>query len=73
MDPPVTRYIQRDGAALAYQIVGEGPHPIAWFFEDMMHPDLMWTDPHFHYNFERWGVTSMRMVYELDPNEMAGV
>ncbi|WP_432678808.1 alpha/beta fold hydrolase [Rhodococcus pyridinivorans] len=49
----MTRYIQRDGAALAYQIVGEGPHPIAWFFEDMMHPDLMWTDPHFHYNFER--------------------
>ncbi len=53
MDPPVTRYIQRDGNALAYQAVGEGPHPIAWFFEDMMHPDLMWTDPHFHYNFER--------------------
>ena len=53
MDPPVTRYIQRDGNALAYQAVGEGPHPIAWFCEDMMHPDLMWTDPHFHYNFER--------------------
>lgn len=53
MDPPATRYIQRDGDALAYQVVGEGPHPIAWFFEDMMHPDLMWTDPHFHYNFER--------------------
>ncbi|MFD6859715.1 adenylate/guanylate cyclase domain-containing protein [Rhodococcus sp. NPDC060090] len=53
MDPPVTRYIQRDGHALAYQVVGEGPHPVAWFFEDMMHPDLMWTDPHLHYNFER--------------------
>lgn len=53
MDPPVTRYIQRDGHALAYQVVGEGPHPVAWFCEDMMHPDLMWTDPHFHYNFER--------------------
>ncbi|MGW0018677.1 adenylate/guanylate cyclase domain-containing protein [Rhodococcus sp. NPDC003382] len=53
MDPPVTRYIQRDGHALAYQLVGGGPHPVAWFFEDMMHPDLMWTDPHLHYNFER--------------------
>ncbi len=53
MDPPVTRYIQRDGRALAYQVVEGGPHPVAWFCEDVLHPDLMWTDPHLHYNFER--------------------
>ena len=25
MDPPITRYVDRDGAALAFQVVGDGP------------------------------------------------
>lgn len=53
MDPPVTRYVQREGHALAYQVMGNGPRAVAWFFEVMMHPDLMWTDPHLHYNLKR--------------------
>ncbi|MGW4479805.1 adenylate/guanylate cyclase domain-containing protein [Rhodococcus triatomae] len=55
MDPPVTRYVQRDGHALAYQVSGDGDPTVVWFFEIGLHPDLMWTDPHLQYLFERAG------------------
>ncbi|MGW0174237.1 adenylate/guanylate cyclase domain-containing protein [Rhodococcus sp. NPDC003322] len=64
MDPPVTRYVQRDGNALAYQVVGDGPRTVAWFFEVMMHPDLMWTDPHLHYNFERCSTYARSLFFQ---------
>ncbi|MFD1812269.1 adenylate/guanylate cyclase domain-containing protein, partial [Rhodococcus gannanensis] len=51
-----------DGHALAYQTVGDSPVTVAWFFEIMMHPDLMWTDPHLHYNIER-GTTYSRSLF----------
>ncbi|SNS57237.1 adenylate/guanylate cyclase domain-containing protein [Rhodococcoides kyotonense] len=53
MDPPVTRYVQRDGDALAYQLVGDGDADVVWFFEINMHLDLMWTDPQMNYLMER--------------------
>ena len=53
MDPPGTRYVERDGHALAYQVVGEGGADVVLFLEIGLHPDLMWTDPHIHYVFER--------------------
>ncbi|CRK53914.1 Hydrolase [Rhodococcus sp. RD6.2] len=53
MDPPTTRYVQRDGNALAYQVLGDGQPEVVWYFEIGLHPDLMWTDPHLHYLFER--------------------
>lgn len=53
MDPPVTRYVQRDGHALAYQVLGESGPAVVWYLEIGLHPDLMWTDPHLHYLFER--------------------
>lgn len=62
MDPPVTRYVERDGHALAYQVVGEGGVDVVLFLEIGLHPDLMWTDPHIHYLFER-AATFSRTVY----------
>ncbi|ANZ27396.1 cyclase [Rhodococcus sp. WB1] len=62
MDPPVTRYLPRDGHGLAYQVVGEGPVDVVWFLEIQTHLDLMWTDPHLHYLIERNG-TFGRSVY----------
>ncbi|RVW08715.1 adenylate/guanylate cyclase domain-containing protein [Prescottella agglutinans] len=53
MDPPVTRYVQRAGRALAYQVVGDDGHDVVWFMEINLHLDLMWTDPHIHYLLER--------------------
>ena len=53
MDPVATDYIDRDGAALAYQVVGDGPVDVVNFMELVLHLDLMWTDPDMHHQFER--------------------
>ena len=53
MDPVPTHYIDRDGAALAYQVVGEGPVDVVNFLEMLFHLDLCWTDPDIHHVFER--------------------
>ena len=62
MDPVPTRYIDRDGAALAYQVVGEGPVAVVVFLELGQHLDLCWTDPDIHHVFER-GASYSRTVY----------
>ncbi|QYB01263.1 adenylate/guanylate cyclase domain-containing protein [Rhodococcus sp. USK10] len=62
MDPPVVQYVQRDGHALAYQVVGGGALDVVWLFEINMHLDLMWTDPQIHYLMER-GSTFARTAY----------
>jgi class 3 adenylate cyclase/pimeloyl-ACP methyl ester carboxylesterase len=62
MDPVPTHYIDRDGAALAYQVVGEGPVDVVNFMELVFHNDLCWTDPDLHHVFER-GATYSRTVY----------
>lgn len=53
MDPAPTFYIERDGAALAYQVVGDGPVDVLYFNELPLHLDLFWTDPHMHHALER--------------------
>jgi class 3 adenylate cyclase len=53
MDPVPTQYIDRDGAALAYQVVGDGPVDMVCFWEINMHLDLCWTDPDIHHLYER--------------------
>jgi class 3 adenylate cyclase/pimeloyl-ACP methyl ester carboxylesterase len=62
MDPVPTRYIDCDGAALAYQIVGDGPADVVVFLELGQHLDLCWTDPDIHHVFER-GASYARTVY----------
>lgn len=41
---------------------GENTADVVLFLEIGLHPDLMWTDPHIHYVFER-AATFCRMVY----------
>ena len=53
MDPPPTQYIDRDGAALAYQVVGDGPANVVQFYDVFGHLDLQLTDPDINHNFER--------------------
>ncbi|SDC48747.1 adenylate/guanylate cyclase domain-containing protein [Rhodococcus tukisamuensis] len=62
MDPPEIQYVDREGSALAYQVVGDGDLDVVWFFEFNLHLDLMWTDPHVHYLMER-GSTFARTTY----------
>lgn len=56
MDPVATRYIDRDGAALAYQVVGDGPHDVVGVYEAFQHLDLQMTDPDINHNIERIAV-----------------
>ena len=53
MDPVPTQYVDRDGAALAYQVVGDGPVDVVGYWDIAMHLDLAWTDPGLHHVFER--------------------
>ena len=53
MDPVPTQYIDRDGAALAYQVIGDGSVDVACFYECFQHLDLQMTDPDINYNVER--------------------
>jgi class 3 adenylate cyclase/pimeloyl-ACP methyl ester carboxylesterase len=62
MDPVPTHYIDRDGAALAYQVVGEGPVDVVNVMELVFHNDLCWTDPDIHHVFER-GASYSRTAY----------
>ncbi len=62
MDPVPTRYIDRDGAALAYQVVGDGPVDVVIYLELGQHLDLCWTDPDIHHIYER-GANYARTVY----------
>ena len=48
MDLPVTSYLDRDGASLAYQVEGTGPVDVVLYLEITQHLDLAWTDPHLH-------------------------
>ncbi|MEO6472239.1 MAG: hypothetical protein ABIR57_09905 [Aeromicrobium sp.] len=62
MDPVATHYIDRDGAALAYQVVGDGPFDVVHFYEAFQHLDLQLTDPDINYNVERMA-RFLRTVY----------
>jgi class 3 adenylate cyclase/pimeloyl-ACP methyl ester carboxylesterase len=53
MDAPPARYLDRDGALLAYQVVGNGPADVLWVGEIAQHFDLAWTDPDIHEAYER--------------------
>ena len=46
MRPPDTRYIDRDGAGLAYQVFGTGSAEFVYYGSEIMHLDLLWADPH---------------------------
>jgi hypothetical protein len=48
MDAPEAEYVERDGAQLAYQVVGEGEVDVLVVGETAQHFDLCWTDPYIH-------------------------
>ncbi|MEO6472238.1 MAG: adenylate/guanylate cyclase domain-containing protein [Aeromicrobium sp.] len=62
MDTVPTHYIDRDGAALAYQVIGDGPVDLVFFFEIGQHLDLSWSDPDIHRVYER-AASYSRAVY----------
>ena len=65
MDPVPTQYIDRDGAALAYQVVGDGPVDVVCFWDIAQHLDLCWTDPDIHHLFGRGASYSRTVHFQL--------
>jgi class 3 adenylate cyclase/pimeloyl-ACP methyl ester carboxylesterase len=53
MHPPPVRYLDREGASLAYQVVSDGPVAAIACMEAIQHLDLSWMDPDQHHNIER--------------------
>jgi class 3 adenylate cyclase/predicted alpha/beta hydrolase len=45
VQPPSTRYAERDGVSIAYQIIGDGPIDMLLAPGFVSHLDLQWTDP----------------------------
>lgn len=45
MASPDTRYIDRDGSTLAYQVFGSGPAEFFFFANVNQHLDLLWSNP----------------------------
>jgi class 3 adenylate cyclase/pimeloyl-ACP methyl ester carboxylesterase len=45
VQPPPTRYVERNGVSIAYQIVGDGPIDMLVAPGFVSHLDLQWTDP----------------------------
>lgn len=64
MDPAPTRYIDRDGAALAYQAFGDGPYNMVVYADIIQHPDLCWTDPDTHHNMQRVGQKGRTVFFQ---------
>ena len=65
MDPVPTQYIDRDGAAFAFQVVGDGPVDVVNFLELVQHLDLAWTNPDLHHNFEHSATYSRTAYFQL--------
>lgn len=61
---PTTQYVDRDGAALAYHVLGEGPADVLFFFEIFQHFDLMLTDPDIHHNIQNHGRYARAVAFQ---------
>lgn len=47
MQPPTTRYVEREGISIAYQVVGDAPIDLLLSPGSITHLDLVWTDPQY--------------------------
>ena len=64
MDPVPTQYIEREGASMAYQVAGNGPVDVVFFFEIFGHLDLQLTDPDIHHNYEGHARYSRSVIFQ---------
>jgi class 3 adenylate cyclase/pimeloyl-ACP methyl ester carboxylesterase len=64
VDPATTSYLDREGSALAYQVVGKGRAETVWHLDTVQHLDLSWADPHSHYNFERAAAVGRGAIFQ---------
>jgi class 3 adenylate cyclase/pimeloyl-ACP methyl ester carboxylesterase len=55
VEPPEIRYVKCDGRDLAYEVVGSGAAGFVVFMDLPAHLDLMWTDPAWGQQVDRFG------------------
>jgi pimeloyl-ACP methyl ester carboxylesterase len=64
VDLPETRYADRGGVAIAYQVFGNGPVDLVLLFGAASHVELMWTSPGFAGFAERLGAFARVVLYD---------
>ena len=64
MDVPSTKYVDRRGKSLAYQVIGEGPRAVVGVLEVTAHLDLLWTDPVWVEQCRRIGRLARLVVFQ---------
>jgi pimeloyl-ACP methyl ester carboxylesterase len=64
VQPPATRYVERDGTAIAYQVVGDGPLDLLLAHGFITHLDLQWTEPRYSGFLARLASFARLIVYD---------
>lgn len=64
MQPPPTRYADREGVSIAYQVVGDGPIDLLFAPGFISHLDLQWTHPGFARFLSRLASFSRLILYD---------
>jgi class 3 adenylate cyclase/pimeloyl-ACP methyl ester carboxylesterase len=64
-ETPVIRYLKSDGKDLAYQVAGAGSVGIVNVLELTVHLDLLWADPAWANQFERFGSLWRMALFQL--------
>ena len=64
MQPPPTRYTERNDVSIAYQVAGDGPVDLVVVPGFISHLDLQWTDPRYHGYLSRLSSFSRLIMYD---------
>ncbi|MEJ7787704.1 MAG: alpha/beta fold hydrolase [Solirubrobacteraceae bacterium] len=64
MQPPPTKYAERDGVSIAYQVVGDGPFDLVMAPGFISHLDLQWTEPRYAGFLARLAAFSRLIIFD---------
>jgi class 3 adenylate cyclase/alpha-beta hydrolase superfamily lysophospholipase len=64
VQPPQTRYVERDGTTIAYQAVGDGPVDLVISHGFVTHLDLQWADPGISRFLSRLAAFARLIIYD---------
>jgi class 3 adenylate cyclase/pimeloyl-ACP methyl ester carboxylesterase len=64
-EPPEIRYVSCGGRELAYQVAGSGAAGFVGFFDIGAHLDLMWTDPSWGQQVDRFGALWRAAFFQM--------
>ena len=65
MQPPEIRYVKCAGRDLAYEVVGSGTAGFVVFLDIGAHLDLMWTDPAWGQQVDRFGAQWRAALFQM--------